>query len=311
MNTRRFFKMLCRLAWCCEYKLIGRSMMALATALILNTTGIAWAQAAKSSEPLPLPSPAPLPSPSPLPSPNLPLKQQSGAQYSAPRALPATPAAPATPEFVLDPSETHSRFEAKFLGFMTVRGKFNRTTGRLIHDPARRDAASRANDSIIAEIDATSLEAHVVNAETTNEILRGPQFFNVEKFATITFASSMFKWDGPRLTAIEGTLTLLGVAKPVVLTVEKSGCKPVGPHGRIRCAAEAFVTVKRADFGMKAWAASVSNDVKLMIELVAYSATNSLSNSATDAGLEPKQAEEAIPAPVSGSAIPPTGDRRP
>ncbi len=310
MNTRRFFKMLCRLAWCCEYKLIGRSMMALATALILNTTGIAWAQAAKSSAPLPFPSLAP----------NLLLKQQSGAQYGAPRATPATPvtpftpatsAPPATPEFVLDPTETHSRFEAKFLGFITVRGKFNRTTGRLIHDPARRDAASRANDSIIAEIDATSLEAHVVNAETTNEILRGPQFFNVEKFATITFASSMFKWDGPRLTAIEGTLTLLGVAKPVVLTVEKSGCKPAGPNGRIRCAAEAFVTVKRADFGMKAWAASVSNDVKLMIELVAYSANNLLSNSATDAGLEPKQAEEAIPAPVSGSAIPPTGDRRP
>ncbi len=288
----QFFMLFRASAWCCEYRSAGLLKIALVVALMLNTTGFVLAQAVKSAEPLPIP----LPAPSPL------LKAQSAAQASAPRT---------THEFVLDPTETHSRFEAKFLGFITVRGKFNRTTGRLIHDPARRDVASRANESIIAEIDATSLDAHVVNAETTNEILRGPQFFNVEKFSTITFTSSMFKWEGPNLKTIEGTLTLLGVAKPVVLTVEKSGCKPVATNGRMRCDAEAFVRIKRADFGMKAWAASVSNDVKLIIELVAYSVSNIPTNSATDAGLEPKNAEEAIPAPVSGLAILPTSDRRP
>ncbi len=223
----------------------------------------------------------------------------------------AIPAAANASLFILDPTETHSRFEAKFLGFMTVRGKFNRTTGKLIHDPERRDAASRANDSIEAEIDATTLEAHVINAETTHEILRGPQFFNVEKFPTIIFRSSKFNWDETTLKSIEGTLTLLGVAKPVMLTVEKSACTPVSANKRARCTAEAFVNVKRADFGMKAWAASVSNDVKLIIELVAYSGSAGYANSATDAGLEPKSAGEAIPAPVLLPTIPPTSDRRP
>ncbi len=290
----QFFMLFRASAWCCEYRSASLLKIALVVALILNTTGFALAQAVKSAEPLPLP--LPLPAPSPL------LKAQGVAEVSAPRT---------THEFVLDPTETHSRFEAKFLGFITVRGKFNRTTGRLIHDPTRRAVASRANESIIAEIDATSLDAHVVNAETTNEILRGPQFFNVEKFSTITFTSSMFKWEGPNLKAIEGTLTLLGVAKPVVLTVEKSGCKPVVTNGRMRCDAEAFVRIKRADFGMKAWAASVSNDVKLIIELVAYSVSATPSNSATDAGLKPKHAEEAIPAPVSSLATLPTNDRPP
>ena len=288
MKIRLFFRVFRTSAWCCEYRWISLLMMALVVALMSNMTGSVWAQALKSAEPLPTRGPL--------------LKAQNGAQFSAPRT---------TPEFVLDPTETRSRFEAKFLSFITVRGRFKRTTGRLIHDPARRDAASRANDSIVAEIDATSLEVQMVNAETTNEILRGAQFFNVEKFSTISFASSAFKWDGPTLKAIEGTLTLLGVAKPVVLTIEKSGCKPAGPNGRMRCVAEAFVNVKRTDFGMKAWAASVSNDVKLIIELVAYSVSNLSVNSATDAGLEPKNAEEAIPAPVSGLAIPPTSDRRP
>jgi polyisoprenoid-binding protein YceI len=184
----------------------------------------------------------------------------------------APPANPKPPLFVLDPTETHSRFEVKFLGLMTVRGKFNRTTGNLYHDPARHDSDSQALDSIQAEIDATTLHTHVINAEATNEMLRGPQFFHVEKFPAITFKSSAFNWDGIGLRSIDGTLTLLGVSKPVTLTVAKSGCTPAEAQKRARCSAEAFVNVKRADFGMKAWAASVSNDVKLIIELVAYQA---------------------------------------
>jgi polyisoprenoid-binding protein YceI len=176
------------------------------------------------------------------------------------------------PLFVLDPTETHSRFEVKFLGFMTVRGKFNRTTGTLYHDPARHDSDSQVLDSIQAEIDATTLHTQVINAEATNEMLRSPQFFHVEKFPAITFKSSAFNWDGASLRSIDGTLTLLGVSKPVTLTVAKSGCTPAEAQKRARCSAEAFVNVKRADFGMKGWAASVSNDVKLIIELVAYQA---------------------------------------
>ncbi len=192
----------------------------------------------------------------------------------APGAQPAsTPIAyPKPPLFVLDPSETHSRFEVKFLGLMTVRGKFNRTTGSLYHDPTRHDPEGRALDSIHAEIDATTLHTHVLNADATNEMLRGPQFFHVEKFPAITFKSSAFNWDGASLRSIDGTLTLLGVSKPVTLTVAKSGCTLGEAQKRARCSAEAFVNVKRADFGMKAWATSVSNDVKLIIELVAYQA---------------------------------------
>jgi polyisoprenoid-binding protein YceI len=213
------------------------------------------------------------------------ISQPSG----VPGAQTSTAATPNSkpPLFVLDPTETHSRFEVKFLGLMTVRGKFNRTTGNLYHDPARHDSDSRALDSIQAEIDTTTLNAHVINAEATNEMLRGPQFFHVEKFPSITFKSSAFNWDGASLKSIDGALTLLGVSKPVTLTVEKSGCTPVETQKRARCSAEAFVNVKRADFGMKAWAASVSNDVKLTIELVAYQAKQPV-----DAGADTKEKEE-------------------
>ena len=196
------------------------------------------------------------------------------AEAQPPGALSAqsasAPTNPKPPLFVLDPTETHSRFEVKFLGVMTVRGKFNRTTGNLYHDPARHDPDSQALDSIQAEIDATTLNTNVLHADATNEMLRGPQFFHVEKFPAITFKSSTFNWDGASLRSIDGTLTLLGVSKPVTLAVSKSACTPAEAQTRARCSAEALVNVKRADFGMKGWAASVSNDVKLIIELVAY-----------------------------------------
>lgn len=194
---------------------------------------------------------------------------------------------PKVPLFVLDVNETQSRFEVKFLGFMTVRGKFNRTSGNLHHDPARQDAEGRALDSIQAEIDATTLDTHLFNAEATNEMLRSPQFFHVEKFPAITFRSSAFNWDGARLRSIDGTLTLLGVSKPVTLTVERSACMPAGEQKRARCSADAFVNIKRSEFGMKAWAASVSNDVKLIIGLVAYQAKQPV-----DVGTTTKVGEE-------------------
>jgi polyisoprenoid-binding protein YceI len=208
------------------------------------------------------------------------------------------------PVFKIDPVETHARFEVKFLGVITVRGKFHRTTGTLLHDPERHDAASRANDAIHAEIDATTLDAHVMNADATNEILRGPQFFNVEKFPSISFKSSRFNWEDTTLKSIDGALTLLGVRKNVTLTIEKSGCSPASAGKRARCTADAFVKIQRADFGMKAWSASVSNDVKIIVELVAH-ATPDTNETLPEAKPDVKKPDD----PNTPMSNPPTVDR--
>lgn len=185
----------------------------------------------------------------------------------------ATPtcAQKSAPLYIIDPVETHSRFEAIFLGFITVRGKFNRTTGTLNHDPDRSDAESRNADAINAVIDSTTLDAHVVNSHATNKVLRGPEFFNVEKFPSIEFKSSRFLWEDNHLLGIEGTIILLGVVKPVTLIVQKSGCTQASAGKLARCTADAFLNIKRSDFGMKTWSSSVSDEVKIIVELVAYS----------------------------------------
>ena len=204
----------------------------------------------------------------------------------------------AVPRYIIDPLETHSRFEARFLGFMTVRGKFGRTTGNLIHDPTHTDAQSRSNDVITAVIDATTLYTNVVNANATNKVLRGPDFFDVEKFPVIEFKSSRFVWESERLMSIDGLLTLLGKTKPVTLAVYKSGCVPANVTKRARCTADAVLNIKRSDFGMKAWSASVSDDVKIIIELVAY-AESAVSD--PDSNDEKKPDELVVPTSPTGT----------
>jgi polyisoprenoid-binding protein YceI len=163
----------------------------------------------------------------------------------------------------LDPDETRSRFETKFMGFITVRGKFNRTTGILLRDPLQR------HSSIHAIIDTTTLHAMVVNAAATNHVLRGADFFHVDKYPTIEFSSSQFVYEGEKLLRIDGALTLLGTSRPVTLIVSASQCLPAESERRARCEASAAVTVKRSEFGMLAWNESVADEVKIIVDLVA------------------------------------------
>jgi polyisoprenoid-binding protein YceI len=201
----------------------------------------------------------------------MPIPMQASPQVGTPvSALPTASTSTNAPVlYVLDPVETHARFETKFLGFITVRGKFHRTTGSMFHDADAKDAAGRAPSRIDAKIDATTLDAHVVNAHATNEVLRGPDFFNVEKFPAIEFRSTRFRYAGETITHIDGSLSLLGVTRAVSLVVEKSSCAPASGQERARCSADAFVVVKRSEFGMKAWSASISDEVKISVEMVA------------------------------------------
>ena len=175
----------------------------------------------------------------------------------------AIPPPPLLQTYQLDPDETHSRFEVKFMGFITVRGKFNRTTGTLVRDPQLQ------RSSIHAIIDTTTLHAQVANAGTTNRILRGPEFFQVDKFPAIEFKSSLFVYEGERLLRIEGVLTLLGITRPVALLVAASRCVPADAERKARCLADAAVTVKRSEFGMLGWSESVGDEVKIIVDLVA------------------------------------------
>ena len=169
--------------------------------------------------------------------------------------------------YEIDSAATKTTYETKYLGFIPVRGVFTRMTGNLNYEPLK--PATEREPSIHVIIDATTLTPSNFDSESKRRMLRGPEFFDVNRFPTIEFKSTRFRYEGEKLIAIDGNITLVGTTKPVTLTVMKSACEAVSNAKSARCTASTEVTVKRFDFGMKGWSGTVSDDVKIAVELVA------------------------------------------
>jgi polyisoprenoid-binding protein YceI len=98
----------------------------------------------------------------------------------------------------------------QFLG--TTRGKFSNFSGRIEVDREHSE-----NSSVTAEINVRSLDTRI---KKRDDHLRSTEFFNVEKFPTMTFKSRSVKRTGPQSGDILGDLTMHGVTKPVTLHVK-------------------------------------------------------------------------------------------
>jgi polyisoprenoid-binding protein YceI len=169
--------------------------------------------------------------------------------------------------YEIDPVATKTTYETTYLGFIPVRGAFTRMTGFLNYEPAKPVAEREPSIHVI--IDATTLTPTNFDSESKRRMLRGPEFFNVDRFPTIEFKSMRFRYEGDKLVAIDGNITLVGVSKPVTLTVMKSGCEPASSSKAARCTASTELTVKRFEFGIKGWSGTVSDEVMIAVELVA------------------------------------------
>lgn len=175
--------------------------------------------------------------------------------------------AAAAARYEIDPKETRTTYETKYLGFIPVRGVFERMSGVLSYEPSKPIGEREAAIHVI--IDTTSLRPTNFDSESKRRMLRGPEFFDVDRFPTIEFKSSRFRYEDGKLIAIDGDITLLGVSKPASLKVSKSGCEAAVSTRPARCTASTELTVKRFDFGMKSWSGTVSDDVTIAVELVA------------------------------------------
>ena len=83
-----------------------------------------------------------------------------------------------------------------------------------------------------------------------DEHLRGPDFFDVTKYPTITFVSKkVSKTDTNRLR-VEGELTIHGVTKAITVEVEGPTPEIKDPWGNFRRGATATSKINRRDFGM-------------------------------------------------------------
>lgn len=162
--------------------------------------------------------------------------------------------------YVIDPTHTFAFWEVNHLGLSNFKGRFDRTEGTIQFSPA--DRSGRADITIHAD----SVNSGVADLD---EHLRNEDFFHVEKYPTLRFVGEGFHFDGERVVAVDGELTMLGTTQPVQLQFTSFNCLE-HPMRRVQaCGGNAVAHVQRSHFGMDAFIPAVSDAVRITIHVEA------------------------------------------
>ncbi len=152
----------------------------------------------------------------------------------------AVSAAPTT--YIIDSAHTYPAFEADHMGGLSLwRGKINSSTGKITLDKAA------GTGTVEVTMDMKTID---FGHQGLNEHAQTPDLFDTAKYPTATFTGTLVGFRDGAPTAVEGTLTLHGVTKPVTLTVNKFMCREHPMTKKEVCGADASAQINRDDFGV-------------------------------------------------------------
>lgn len=160
--------------------------------------------------------------------------------------------------YALDPAHTQAIFTIDHLGFSTITGAVHDLKGTLILDTAKLD-----DSAIKVTMGAESVDTGFA---ARDKALQGADFFNVAQFPVMTFSSTHITKTGAKTMDVQGDFTLLGVTRPLVLkaTLNRVAQDTIGTNV-YKVGFTATTTIKRSEFGMKAYIPYVGDDVGVTI----------------------------------------------
>ena len=171
--------------------------------------------------------------------------------------LPALSANAYAASYTIDPTHTYPSFKISHLGFSTMLGRFNTSSGKITMDKAK------GTGSVELEVDVDSIDTGM---EKRDKHLRSPDFFNVAEFPKMTFKSTKVTINKDDSAVVVGDLTIMGVTKPLTLNVSKISCGVHPFSKKDVCGFDATGSLKRSSFGMKYGLPAIGDDVTLIIE---------------------------------------------
>lgn len=164
--------------------------------------------------------------------------------------------------WVLDPAHSEVTFSVRHMMISKVRGVFGLKSATIEAPENPLEA------KVTATVDAASIDTKDEGRDTH---LRSADFFDVENYPTIEFASTGVRYaDGDFL--VDGDLTIHGVTKPATFELEFGGFG-VDPWGNYKAGATAKTVVNREEFGLT-WNAAletggvlVGKDITITLDL--------------------------------------------
>jgi polyisoprenoid-binding protein YceI len=171
-----------------------------------------------------------------------------------------------TSTWAIDPAHSAGEFAVKHLMVATVRGHFKITEGKIVINEANHTASS-----VTATLDPTTINTREAKRDAH---LQSADFFEAEKYPTITFASTRVEKVDDENWKVFGNLSFHGVTKEVELDVEEGG-EIKDPYGKQRRGFTAETTINRSEWGVAFNAAletggfMVSEKVKITLDIAA------------------------------------------
>lgn len=166
--------------------------------------------------------------------------------------------------WTLDPSHSEVGFRVRHMMVSSTRGKFDKVKGTL-----ELDEQDVTKSKVSVTIEAGSINT---SEPKRDEHLRSPDFFDVEKFPTLTFTSTKVESKGGQLL-VTGDLSLHGVTKSVTLVADALPKAVMDPWGLKRTGTRATTKLNRKDFGLtwnkalEAGGLVVGEEVELSLEV--------------------------------------------
>lgn len=168
-------------------------------------------------------------------------------------------------QWTVDPNHSTATFSVKHMMVSTVHGSFSGLKGRVDYDPANL-GASKAE----LTIDTTTLDTR---NENRDKDVKGPNFFDVTKYPTMTFVSKRVISGSAGKFQLIGDMTLHGVTKEITFDVEGPASPVKDGRGNLHTGATATSIINRKDFGLT-WnktldggGVMVGDDVNVTVEV--------------------------------------------
>ncbi len=161
----------------------------------------------------------------------------------------------------IDPTHTFVTFEAKHFGTSTLRGRFDKKEGSVTIDRAAKTGKAEIT------LDMTSVSTGVGPLDGH---LKSKDFFNAAENPTAKFVGDKFTFDGTKVTAVAGTLTMLGKTMPVTLNATNFNCYDHPMLKREVCGGDFETTLQRSQWGMDYGVkVGIPDSIRLLVQIEA------------------------------------------
>lgn len=142
--------------------------------------------------------------------------------------------------YAVDADHTSVNFRIRHI-LGNVQGHFKKFEGSFDYEAGKPESWQAKGTVDVSSIDT--------NVPERDKHLRSADFFDVEKYPTLSFVSTQVTDVTPASAKLHGLLTIHGVERPVILDVEINGVLK-DPWGNTRASFTAITRVNRKDFGI-------------------------------------------------------------